>query len=409
VRKRVTLSVATAGLFALVATSLTACGASSSGSAGAQAGSDGGLTKSPYVLEVITMMTSVNPSTEAYEGAQAAAAAVNADGGINGHPLQVKVCNAGAGDGVAPAVACARNLVADSKVLAEVGDFQLYADQSNAILAAAKVPSIAPAPSSASVLSSKNTFPLSGSEGAGLGVALADAGAKRIQVAYTNVPQAAAALSFAKLTLGQGRGLTVEGGIPVDLTATDLTPQVTEGAKGDGVVLAMLPAQLSSWLNVVQSGGFTQKLAASAGALLPKELAVLGDKADGLVVASGLPIVTSSMPGVVRFRTEMAKYAPGQAVDGTSLNSWLGTWAFAQVARTMTGDLTRASVMSAFGNLTDFNVFGLLPQGFTTTKEFTLPGLNRLFNQMAIEGVIKDGKPVQTSPGYVSVFSRPTS
>jgi branched-chain amino acid transport system substrate-binding protein len=398
-----TLSVAAV----LVATSLSACSSSSSGG-GSASSSNGGLTKSPYVLEVITMMTSVNPSTEAYEGAKAAAAAVNADGGINGHPLQVKVCNAGAGQGVAPAVACARGLVSDSKVLAEVGDFQLYADQSNAILAAAKVPSIAPAPSSASVLSSKNTFPLSGSEGAALGVALADAGAKKIQVAYTNVPQAAAALSFAKLTLGQGRGMTIQGGIPVDLTATDLTPQVTEGAKGDGVVLAMLPAQLSSWLTVEKSGGFTQKLAASAGALLPKELAALGGKADGVVVASGLPIVTSSMPGVVRFRTEMAKYAPGQAVDGTSLNSWLGTWAFAQVARTMTGDLTRASVMSAFGNLTNFNVFGLLPTGFSTTKEFALPGLNRLFNQMAIEGVIKGGQPVQTSAGYVPVFAKPS-
>jgi branched-chain amino acid transport system substrate-binding protein len=358
------------------------------------------------VLEVITMVTSVNPSKEAYQGAQAAAAAVNADGGINGHPLQVQVCNAGSADGVAPAVACARKLVADSKVLAEVGDFQLYADQSNAILAAAKVPSIAPSPASASVLSSKNTFPLAGSEGAALSVVLADAGAKKIQVAYTNVPQAAAALSFAKLTLAQGRGLTVEGGIPVDLTATDLTPDVTEGSKGDGVVLAMLPAQLSSWLTVAKSGGFTQKLAASSGALLPSELKALGGKADGVVVASGLPIVTSSMPGVVRYRTEMAKYQPSAAVDGISLNSWLGTWAFAQVARTMKGEPTRASVMSAFGNLTDFNVFGLLPAGFGTTKEFTLPGMNRLFNQQAIEGVIKAGQPVQTSSGYVPVFAK---
>jgi branched-chain amino acid transport system substrate-binding protein len=319
------------------------------------------------------------------------------------------VCNAGAGEGVAPAVACARKLAADKTVLAEVGDFQLYADQSNAILAAAKVPSIAPAPSSASVLSSKNTFPLSGSEGAALGIALADAGAKEIQVAYTNVPQAAAALSFARLTLQQGRGLKVLGGVPVDLTATDLTPQVTAGAKGDGVVLAMLPAQLSSWLKVSKSGGFTQKLAASAGALLPKEMAVLGDSADGLVVASGLPFVTGSMPGVVRYRAEMAKYAPGAAVDGISLNSWLGTWAFAQVARTMQGDVTRETVMSGFGNLTNFNVYGLLPEGFGTTKEFALPGLNRLFNQQAVEGVVKDGKAVQTSTGYVPVFGQPAS
>jgi hypothetical protein len=62
--------------------------------------------------------------------------------------------------------------------------------------------------------------------------------------------------------------------------------------------------------------------------------------------------------------------------------------------------------MSAFGNLTNFNVFGMLPPGFTTKKDFNFPGLSRLFNQETVEGVVKNGQLVQTSAGYVPVFSK---
>jgi len=395
---------------ALAASLIASCSSSGGGSSDKPDGtaSNAGLTKSPYVVEVITELSSVNPATEAYQGAQAAAAAVNADGGINGHPLQVKVCDAGGSTDVAKATACARSLVADKSILAEVGDFQIFADQSNEILKAANVANIGASPNAQSILSSKNAFPLQGSEGAALGIGLADAGAKTIQVAYTNVAQAAAALQFSQLTVGKARPQAkVTGGIPINLTATDLSPQVAKGKSSEGVALAMLPAQLSAWLTAAKSSNATQKLGASASSLLPSELKALGSKADGVIVVSGLPLVTSSMPGVVRFRDEMKKYQPNAALDGITLNGWLSTWAFAQVARTIQGEPTRASVLDAFSNLTDFNVFGLLPEGFSTTKEFDFPGLGRLFNQYAVEGVVKDGQLVQTSEGYVPVFAPP--
>lgn len=396
-KKYSTLSLCTVAIIAAAA--LSACGKDKTDASG--------LSGSPINVQVITHLTSANPALEAVAGAQAAAAAVNADGGINGHPLKVSVCDAGNGASVTPAVTCARKLVADTGIVAEVGDFEIAQDQVNTILAAAKVPNIGPPPTGKSVLSSPNAFPFAGSEGASLGITLADAGAKKIHVAYVDSPQAAAVLPFTKSVLARSRpGTTVLSGIPVQISTADLTPAVTKASSGDGVVLAMIPAQLSSWLTVAKGGNFPQKLSASASALLPKELEALGAKADGLLVAAGLPLVTGSSPGIVRFRGEMAKYAPGKAVDSISLNSWLATWAFAQVARTIKGSVNRESVMSAFGNLTDFNVFGLLPEGFSTTKDSTIPGFARLFNQSTIEGVVKDGKIVQTSDGYVPVFGK---
>ncbi|MBL7500021.1 ABC transporter substrate-binding protein [Frankia sp. CNm7] len=395
--KLTSLTVAAGLLAALVA----ACGGDSKDADPAT----NGLTGDPIVIEVITALTSVTPGTEAFEGAKAAAAAVNASGGINGRPLEVKVCDAQGTESPTAAVGCARELVADKSVIAEVGDYEAFQEQVNTILAAAGVPNIAPPPTSKSVLSSPNSFPLAGSDGAGLATVLADAGAKDIQVAYTNVAQAASAVGFNQITLQQGRGLKLMGGIPVEVTATDLTPVVTSGAKGDGVALAMMPTHLAAWLTVSRSGNFDQKLSASASSFTAETLSALGDKANGVLVSAGLPLVTSDLPGIVQFRAEMAKYEPKAAVDQVSLNAWMGTWAFAQVARTISGPVTRESVLKAFSNLTDFNVFGLLPEGYTTTKNFDFPGLERLFNHQIIEGVVKDGKLVQTSDGYVPIFT----
>ncbi|ONH33346.1 branched-chain amino acid ABC transporter substrate-binding protein [Pseudofrankia asymbiotica] len=397
--KMISVTVAAGLLAALVA----ACGGGDDSKDADTA--SGGLAGSPITIEVITTLTSVTPGTEAYQAAQAAAAAVNASGGINGHPLKVKVCDAKGTESPTAATTCARNLVADKDVIAEVGDYQAFPEQTNTILNAAHVPNIASQPTAQSTLSSPNSFPLAGSDGAGLGTVLADNGAKNIQVAYTNVAAAASAVGFNTITLQQGRGIKLMGGIPVEVTATDLTPVVTAGAKGDGVAMAMMPTHVASWLNVAKSGNFTQKLSASAGSLTEDTLKSLGDKANGLLVAAGLPLVTSDMPGIKRFKDEMAKYQPKADIDQVSLNAWMGTWAFAQVARTIKGDVTRASTLDAFSKLTNFNVFGLLPDGYTTTKDFDFPGLGRLFNHQIVEGVVKDGKLVQTSDGYVPVFT----
>ncbi len=411
--KRLTLSLSAVAAVATV-TALSACSSSTSSSASSPSTSTSSsasaaskLTGSPITVEVITELTSVDPAPEDVAGAQAAADSVNASGGINGHPLKVIDCDAGDGTNVQQGVNCAQSLVSNSSVVAEVGDFEADQDQVNTVLNDAHVPNIGPPPNGASVLSSPNSFPLAGSEGAAISIPLADAGAKTISIAYVNSPEVAGAVPLSKDILAMSHpGTTLLGGIPVDITTTNLTPYVTKGAAGEGVALALIPAQLSSWLTTAKSGNFSQKLSVSASSLLPSELKTLGSSANGVLVDSGLPIPTSSGPGPVKFRSEMAQYTPTQAVDAISENAWLGTWAFAQVARTMSGSITRASVMSAFGNLTDFNVFGMLPAGFTTTKEFDFPGLSRLFNQEIVEGMVKNGQLMQTSTGYVPVFSK---
>jgi ABC-type branched-subunit amino acid transport system substrate-binding protein len=243
-----------------------------------------------------------------------------------------------------------------------------------------------------------------GEEGAGLTTVLQHEGAKQISVAYTDVGAAAEAVTFGNLVL-KPYGLTVLQGIPVPLTATDVTAEVTQATKGDAAGLALEPSQLAQWLTVSKQGNYKTKVSASAGSITPPTLKSLGDSANGLYLAGGLPLSTNtSLPGIQKFQAEMKQYEPSALVDEPSENSWLATWAAAQVMRKMTVPITRASLMTAMGQLTNFNVFGLLPAGFQTVKEFNFPQLNRLFNQSVIYGQVQNQKLVQTDPNWVTIL-----
>ena len=384
----------------LMAGLATACSSSSS----TPSTTTSSLKGTPIDLGVISEITSSTPSGEVVSGAKAAAAAINASGGIKGHPVVITACDSKDVPDVAAATTCANNLVANSATVAEVGDYNANQQQINTILAAAGVPLIGPNPVSASAFSSSNSFPLMGLEGAGLTTVLQHFNYKKISVAYTDVAAAAQAVTFGDLVL-KPYGLSVLQGIPVPLTATDLTAEVTQATKGDAAGLALEPSQLAQWLTVSKQGNYKTAVSASAGSITPPTLKSLGDTANGMYLAGGLPFSTNTkLSGIQKFQAEMKQYEPSALVDEPSENAWVATWAAAQVMRTMTVPITRASLMTAMGQLTNFNVFGLLPAGFQTVKEFNFPSLNRLFNQSVIYGQVKNQALVQTDPNWVVVL-----
>jgi branched-chain amino acid transport system substrate-binding protein len=384
----------------LMAGLATACSSSSS----TPSTTTNHLTKSPIALGVIAEITSSTPSGEVASGAEAAANAINASGGINGHPVHITVCDSKDVPDVAAATTCANNLVANTATVAEVGDYNANQQQINTILAAAGVPLIGPNPVSTSAFTSSNSFPLMGLEGAGLTTVLQHFGAKSISVAYTDVGAAAEAVTFGNLVL-KPYGLSVLQGIPVPLTATDVTAEVTQATKGDAAGLALEPSQLAQWLTVSKQGNYKTKLSSTTGSLTPPTLKSLGDSANGMYQVGGLPFSTNtSLSGIQKFQAEMKQYEPSALVDEPSENAWVATWAAAQVMRSMTGPITRSTLLAAMGKLTNFNVFGLLPAGFQTVKEFNFPSLNRLFNQSLIYGQVQNGKIVQTDPNWVVVL-----
>src|SRR5580704_13309918 len=94
-RYRALWGVTVAAVLVVLVTAACSSSGSSSGSAGASGTSSGAAASgSPIVLYGVT--TYNNPALsipEVNDGAQAAAKAINAAGGIKGHPLQVTICD----------------------------------------------------------------------------------------------------------------------------------------------------------------------------------------------------------------------------------------------------------------------------------------------------------------------------
>ena len=355
------------------------------------------LSKSVIKVEVNTGLSGEYPFPEDVTGAQAAAKAINASGGIQGHKLEVLSCDGQSVTDPNPTIACAQNEVADPAVLADIGNYSGFGGVSEPIFQKANLATIGDAPFSAPQYALSNSFPLLGIEGQGTAILLADQGVKKVVFASVELAEDQQASELANTVLKESRGLPIAGSVGVPLTETDITPQVTQAAsEGDGVAMNITPQQTTQFVVAVKQGGLSSKLKVAMAALnaTPSEIKSFGSAANGVYVESSLPLVTSNVSGIKLYRTQMNAVDPSAIKDEISLNSWMATWAFAQVARKLpASQLTRVGVLDAFNHLTNFNVFGLLPPHYTTTKPSALgiPGLNRVFNVYSYYGEIEHG------------------
>jgi branched-chain amino acid transport system substrate-binding protein len=370
------------------------------------------LSKSVIKVEVNTGLSGEYPYPEDVTGAQAAAKAINASGGIQGHKLEVVSCDGQSVTDPNPTIACAQNEVADSAVLADVGNYSGFGGVSLPIFQKANLASIGDAPFSAQQYSLDDSFPFIGFEGEGTAVILADHGAKKPVFATVELAEDQQATQLANAILEKSRGIKLGGSVPVPLTETDITPQVTQAAsEGDGVAMNITPQQTTQFVVGVSQGGLSSKLKLAMAALnaTPAEIKSFGSAANGVYVESSLPLVTSNVSGIKLYRAQMNAVDSKAIKDEISLNSWLATWAFAQVARKLpAARLTRVGVLNAFNHLTNFNVFGLLPPNYTTTKPSAMgiPGLNRVFNVYSYYGEIEHGVVTPISNGPVALLKK---
>jgi len=391
----------------------SAASSSSASSAAAPPTSSGSSsappTGTPIKLFLLAPLSGGYTFPEVVDGANAAAKAINAAGGVQGHPIEIDACDGKTATDPNPSVQCARDAVADPEVIADVGSYSSFDDFVLPIEKAADMASIGNPAFSVSDQTFTNSFPFIGEEGPASVVVAYDQGAKKVVFAEIDLPNFAHASSDANAILQTGRGVSLGGVVSTPLTATDVTPYVAQAAKkGDAVALSIPPNQTIQWVHDNVQGNYNQKIVFAALNLNPTTLSAMGSAAQGVYVASSLPLVSSDSPGIDRFKSEMTAYKTSAVQDEISLNSWLSVWAFAQVSDTIQGPVTRQSVLTAFGQLTNFNVFGLLPPNFSTTTPGALPIPNatRIFNTDIVEGEIEGGKAVDVGNGYVSLLKK---
>jgi len=276
----------------------------------------------------------VNPYS--VQGVKAAAAAINATGGIGGSHLQVEVCD-NAGDPNRD-IACAQQAVRQEWV-AVVGGYDVTAPQNVLpVLQAAQVPYLGQMQGTAAEFQSEVSFPVEvGTVGNSIGTAvmMVDSGCRNsVVVSYTSAPGATERLAQIKAALEKAGNSTARI-IGMQTNLGDITPVVANALadepdclyfSGTGEDAAKLFTAVSK-----TSSGADVKLFVPTGVLRPDIIKALGPVADGIQGTSGVPLANNPDPSVQRYLKDLETYDPEATPTEQTLNGYAAVMLLAEV------------------------------------------------------------------------------
>jgi ABC-type branched-subunit amino acid transport system substrate-binding protein len=304
---------------------------------------------------------------EVFGAAQAAALAVNNTGGVNGHTIHIVTCN----DQFTPngATACARQAVSDH-VVAYAG-FDLLSSAIYPVLQNAGIAStlLAVAPIDAQT---PGQFPITGggvTEFYGHAYAAAKAGAKTAAIVIPEIPGYQTDISNEELT-AKAVGLKIVKviAVPSSQTTFAATLQQLRATNPDAVLNLLTPGAQALLTQTAKSEGYSPIWVADYAGQDPKSLAAIVPNTSALWLESALPPATAKdkFNGIAQFDTEMTAAAGSGVSDAGSdgwseaaVNTWLQIHAIAEVAKTVKGALTAATVMTALKSTHGLDLYGL--------------------------------------------------
>lgn len=395
-RRRV---IVTTGLAATLVVALGACGSNKS-STNATSGTTGATTPSsasapapsgsPIKVAVITEETGLlSPSYSAVKPvAEAWANSVNKSGGIAGHPVQIEMTDT-KGDG-ATATAAVTQIVGDQSI-----QFAIFGDGNTEAIVPAAL--------------SKGRVPFEGVQG-------------QLPTVYGVLPNAWEPGVW--IPAVQAAGAISDKMVGTKVTAVALCAETPackgaapsieaalqkQGIKwgGDYILSASAPSYASTCLDIISKGvdSMLPALADQAAARLIQQCSQQGYKGGWEVSTEGVDkTILSAVPNGVtvhgpltafpwwvnaapvnQYRSVMS--AAGVPSDVYGTDTATATWtdlelfqkAMSDQASTLTGTVTRQEVISAFGQVKNETLGGLLPQPLTLTANKPMPQINCFF------------------------------
>jgi ABC-type branched-subunit amino acid transport system substrate-binding protein len=370
-----TLRAGVCGLAVAALTALTACSSSTpsstppsspaaTGNPAAATGNTAGASPaagSPIGLAFLTEFSTLGSSGDGYLGIQAAVKYINAHGGIKGHPLTATEC--ADNDDPNLATACATKAASNPAVIASLAQITLQGSVVDPIFQHAGLPSVGAEANTSADFNSPVIFAptIGGLSGLGAVAAATDLlHAKKIGFVYVQSPAAATEVTLIDSTVLTPRKLPPMSAVAVSPTQGDMSAAVAkaEQSSPNAIILYMGQAQANSFVKAARQQGVTAPILLSA--LLESASAVKQQLGGG----QGLYFFTSfdrsgSLYSDFLSQWQAAGNQPALA-DEFAINGWLAATMFADVARTLPA-VTRASVMQAFSNLSNYSTDGLLP------------------------------------------------
>ncbi len=352
-------------LAAVAATlTVTACGGG-----GAAAGGGSGGVKGPIKVGAWFPLTGPVASSgiPQKQGAMAAFQKINAEGGINGRKVQF-IARDNAFD-PQQTIQAARQLVGSDKVVAIVGanGTATTAAAFPYVLNQAKVPIIDPYGGAAEWYSPNKPLlfgyqTLYEEQAAALGAWAAENGAKHIVVVRSDP---AAFANVAKNIAPAAKA--VNPSVQVDevvskFQSTDYSPIVEQvkAKQPDAVVTILAFPEAAAYLKQAKLQGLNPPVYGYGPDADEGLIKLAGANADGFHAVSFTKPALDPSPAMEQYRQALKQYAPSEQPSSNSAASFAGAMAFAEVLKTIKGDVTPQSIAQAFASAGTVDT-GILP------------------------------------------------
>lgn len=348
-RKRLQCCLALCGVVTLGLVGCSSSGSSSGASTAAVTAS-----KSPLKVEIIAVLS--NPAFSDPEAATAAQAYVkeaNASGGINGHPIELSVCNSNLNPN--QETACFQQAVTDHDV-AVVGSFLLFGTGMK-LLQAAGIPFIGGNGTTLAEYTNPISFPADSGEIGwyyGESALMKQAGVTKPAIEYCDTASCDLSVQYAQQEWTQSGGGGTIKKVLAPLAQAQYTSQaatlVSSGT--NGVMMASATQAIPKMVTDLRQANFKGPIALIDSFVDSSTVSAMGSYANGLLVSGLLdPVTQTSNPGVEAFVKAMNSEDPSAPKDGLAEHSWNGFDLFGQVAKTIKGDITAASLLKALENV----------------------------------------------------------
>jgi branched-chain amino acid transport system substrate-binding protein len=359
IRKRLQCCVALVGAVTL---GLAGCASSGAQSASAGGSGAGAVGKTPIKVLMIAVLS--NPAFSNPQSAVAAKAyvkRVNASGGIHGHPIQLEVCDSNLDPN--KETACFQQAVTD-QVAAVVGSFLLFGTGMK-LLERAGIPFIGGNGTTLAEFQSKVSFPADAGEIGwyyGEAALMKHAGVTKPAIMYCDTAACGLSAKFAQSYWTKIGGSGQIKLVSAPLAQAQYTAQGASATSGgtNGVMLASATQSIPKLVTAVRQADFKGPIALIDPFVTTDTVKAMAASANGLLVSGLLdPITDTKNPGVKAFVSAMNGQDPSASKDGIAEHAWNGFDLFGQVAKTVTGDVTAASLMKALQNVTTPITLGL--------------------------------------------------
>jgi branched-chain amino acid transport system substrate-binding protein len=293
---------------------------------------------------------------------------VNAQGGINGHPVRVMVLDDGAN--AARALAAVQGAVQDQHVIAII-NMSNFDPAYAAYLQAHQVPLISGEDFDPAWTQNPMFFPTATTLNSVI-YAIVDStkllGAKSFGDMYDPaVPTAAGAVSFYKQT-AEGLGMTWAGAFPASTSAPNYTAPcvAAQEAHTEAIELAYAPAPIPTIATNCARQGYHPIFALADGTWITPFA-----KVPGLSTAGG-PVFAFPWfyngPQTASFRSAIASYAPDIKQDDFIAETWLALAALQKAAVNVGATPTSAEILQGLWSFHDETLGGLAPSPLTFTQ-----------------------------------------